>query len=632
MRFARPAMKVAVLSVVGATAIAACGGSSGGGSATKSGGGAAGSVTIPGGLGSIPAQSGKPKTAGTFKWAMSPGAVPNWIFPQNTSSTNSVYNAFTFQYEMWRPLYWTVKGVVPTVVPSMSLAANPVWSNGNKTATITMNSNYKWSDGTPVTANDLLFSIDMIKAGLKESPSNWSGFVPGFFPDDLVSAQVKGTSTLVLNLKSAVNPTWFQEDIIGGIVPMPAQAWAKTSASGKTVDFTTPANAKKIFDFLTAQSKSVTTYASNPLWQTVDGPYKLTAFNSTNGGFTMKPNTSYDGPHAAVMSSFQGVPFTSDTAEFNAVKTKSVDLGFIPQTDVPQIAAVKKLGFNVFGEADFGMTFANYNFKDKTGHFNSIVSQLYFRQAMAHLEDQDGYVKAFFGGAGAPAYGPIPATPKSPFLPASAATDPYPFSVSAATALLKSHGWKINAGGTDTCASPGSGATQCGAGIPAGTKLAFNLIYSTNPSIIGEQMTDLTSKAKQAGIHITLTTSNFNFMISNYIDPAAPANENKWAMMDFGGETDSTYPTTFGLFNTGGSGQIGDYTDPQADKLIHASITGSNPAAVSSEASYLTKSQPVLFEPNPDFIWAWKSSMSGTPDSFSSLTQFYATPEFWYNK
>ena len=37
----------------------------------------------------------------------------------------------------------------------------------------------------------------------------------------------------------------------------------------------------KIFNFLTAQAKSLSTYATNPLWQVVDGPYKLTAYNPT---------------------------------------------------------------------------------------------------------------------------------------------------------------------------------------------------------------------------------------------------------------------------------------------------------------------------------------------------------------
>ena len=91
-------------------------------------------------------------------------------------------------------------------------------------------------------------------------------------------------------------------------------------------------------------------------------------------------------------------------------------------------------------------------------------------------------------------------------------------------------------------------------------------------------------------------------MISNYLDPYAPANANKWAMQDFGGETNSTYPTTFGLFNTGGSNQVGNYSNPQADKLINDSITSSDPAAVKNEAAFLTTDQPVMFQPANDRV------------------------------
>jgi hypothetical protein len=64
----------------------------------------------------------------------------------------------------------------------------------------------------------------------------------------------------------------------------------------------------------------------------------------------------------------------------------------------------------------FGMII---NFKDKTGHFNSIISQLYVRQALAHLIDQPAYIKGIFRGAAAPAYGPLPTLPKTPFTPAA---------------------------------------------------------------------------------------------------------------------------------------------------------------------------------------------------------------------
>lgn len=90
------------------------------------------------------------------------------------------------------------------------------------------------------------------------------------------------------------------------------------------------------------------------------------------------------------------------------------------------------------------------------------------------------------------------------------------------------------------------------------------------------------------------------------------------------------YATTYGLFSTGGASQLGDYSDPVADRFIAASIAGGNPSAVRNEASYLTEQQPVLFQPVPDYVWAWKDSISGQPQSFAALTQYYATPEFWY--
>ena len=197
-------------------------------------------------------------------------------------------------------------------------------------------------------------------------------------------------TTAVVNMSKPVNPTWMEEDILEAI---PAAEWAKDAANGPTLDYTNPANALKIFNFLTAQAKSVSTYASNPLWQTVDGPYKLTSFNDTTGAFTMVPNTAYSGPHATPQSNYSGVPFTSNAAEWNAVKTGSVDFGYIPQEDNPQIPQLKGLGYNYYGLPDFGDYFVAYNFKDTTGNFNAIANQLYFRQAMQHLEDQAGQIR-----------------------------------------------------------------------------------------------------------------------------------------------------------------------------------------------------------------------------------------------
>jgi peptide/nickel transport system substrate-binding protein len=626
MKFARPATKFAVLAIAGVTVLAACGKSSPG---SSGGGGIAGPS---GAFGTAPAASGTPH-GGTVTVAEPPGATPNWILPLTPGANNSVYTAFSFQYEMWRPLYWFVNGVAPKETPAMSLAQEPKFSNGDKTITITMKSNYKWSDGKPLTSQDVLFWIDEMKAAVKESPANWAGFTPGVgIPDEMASATTPNASTIVINMKKAYNPSWFIQDQFGSLQPMPAHAWAKASANGKILDFTNPANATKIYNYLAAQSKSVGTYATNPLWQVVDGPYHLSSFNSTTEAFTMKPNAAYGGPHSAKQLSLTGVPFTSDTAEYNAVRAGRIDQGYVPLTNVPQIKSVESGGYNAFGYPDFGWSYVAYNFKDTTGDFNNIIGQLYIRQAIAHLQDENGIIHAFFNGAGGTAYGPLPVIPVSPFTPANAKTAPYPFSVSAAVSLLKAHGWTITAGGTDVCKSAGTGATQCGAGIPAGTKLQFPLVYNTSPSIIGEQVTDLASQARKAGITIHLSSSNFNQMIATNNDPSSPKTINKWAAQDFGGFTDSTYPTSFGVFNTPASSNLGGYSNPQADKLINASITSPNPSAVTAEASYLTSQQPGLFQANPDAggIIVWKKILSGPPSSFESITQYQLNPEFWY--
>jgi peptide/nickel transport system substrate-binding protein len=633
MRFARPAMKIAVFAAVGATALAACGKSTSSGS----GGSGSSSTGLAGAYGSVPSPKTGTEYGGTVTVAAPPATSPSWILPLITGADNSVYTVTDFGYQMYRPLYWFVNGVAPTQIPAMSLANLPTYSNGDKTVSFTLKSNYKWSDGQPLTSKDVLFWWDIMKAAIKESPANWADFTPGIgIPDEVSSITAPNASTITMHLTKAVNPSWFTEDEIGAIQPMPAHAWARDSANGPLLNYAVPANAAKIYNYLANAAKPSATWATSPLWKVVDGPYKLTAFNVTTGAWTMVPNTTYGGPHAKVELTVKSVPFTSDDAEVNAVKAKAVDVGYFPLTNFREIGSVNSTagGYNAFGYPDFGWTYAAYNFKDTTGDFNHIIGQLYIRQAIAHLENEPGYIKAFFFGAGGPAYGPVPSEPKSPYTPSNALVNPYPYSISAAASLLKGHGWKVVAGGTDTCTKPGTAADECGAGIPAGTKLAFPVVYGTSPAVIGEQITNLASEASKVGVQMHLVSSNFNFIVENDNDPAAPKDDNKWAMEDFGGFTDGTYPTTLGVFNSTGSSNLGGYASAEADKLIQASITSSNPDAVKNEAAYLTTQQPGLFQPNPDSpngaVAVWVRSLSGTKASFENMTQFDLTPEYWY--
>jgi len=619
MTFARTATKMAALAVVAVTALAACAKSS------TSSAGHAGSK----GYGDIPPAAGKKVPGGTVTFGMPAGDTPTYIFPLTPGANSSVYTISFFQNLMWKPLFWTPQGHALQINYGLSLASKPIMSNDNKTVVINMKQNYKWSsNGAPVDAQDLVFMIDLATAAVKASPANYGNFSPGFFPQNVVSAKATGKFQLTINFTKSYNPGYLLYDQILLLTPLPSTSWDIDAPGGKPVDYTTPAGAAKIYKFLNAQSLKLSTYASNPLWQDVDGPFKISAFNPSTDANTLVPNAAYSGQKASVKS-FQEVAFTSDDAEYNALRTGQLTFGLVPATDYPQIPTLDKQGFHTFGEADFGWDYIDFNFKDTTASWDKIIGQLYVRQALAHLVDGPGYVKGVFHGYAATADGPVPPVPPSPFTPTNALKPVYPFSISAAKALFASHGWKL-VNNVQTCESPGSAATDCGAGIPKGATMAFTLVYNNGSPPIQEEDTALASDAKQAGVPITLTGTSFNFILSEYYDLAAPSNIDKWQAEDFGGFSTSLYPTTNFIFNTGGSFNIGDYSSKEADSLINNSVFGPNESAVKSEAAYIAENLPALFQPDSDHVYAWKDSLSGPQSSFWEVPQFSLNPEQWY--
>jgi len=578
------------------------------------------------GFGTIPAESGTPHS-GTVRFAVN--GWPDWILPIVPTSHASIFNVLVFENQMWRPLYWAGQGAAPAIDQARSLARAPSWSDGGKTVTITMDPRYTWSDGKPVSSADVAFDIDLIKAAVGENPANLNSYAPGAFPDDLAAMSTPDARTLVLHLTSAPNQDWFYQDELASLVPLPAHAWARAAGGGPLLNAADPANARKIYDYLAGQSKDPYGWAGTSLWRIVDGPFQLSAGYRPLVRDTLVANPRYGGPSSHQITKLTYSSFYSPAALFQGLQKGQVDVAAVPAQYLSQLPRIRSAGYSTFGYPDFGWDYAPYNFKDTTGHFDRIVAQLYFRQAMAHLQDQQGYIRSFMGGAGVVGYGPVPPAPLSQYTPGNAA-NAYPYSVATAASLLASHGWKVTPGGTDTCVRPGSGAGQCGAGIPAGTKLAFNLVYGSGSALISAEVRTLAAAARQAGITITPQAVSDAQVFNDYNNVLAPANHDKWAMADFGQITQFIYPTTNTAFNTGGGFNYGSYSDPRADKLIGDSIHGADPAAVTNEAAYLTTQQPALFQPVPDLVYAWKKTLSGPPDSFASLTQFYLTPEAWY--
>jgi peptide/nickel transport system substrate-binding protein len=618
MTFARTATKMAVFTAVGVTALAAC---------AKSSTTSTHSTTVSGFAG-IPAPAKTHVPGGTVTFGMAAGATPTYIFPVTPGANSSVYTASFFQDLMYLPMYQTPVSDRLDINYATSLAAKPIFSNDNKTVTINMKKNFKWSTGAPVDAQDVIFFIDLVRAAVKISAANYGNFSPGLFPQNLASAKAISQYTLQLKFTKSYNPGYLFYDQVLLLQPLPAASWDIDAVGGKPVNYNTPAGAAKIYKFLNAQSLKLSTYATNPIWQVVDGPFHLTAFSPSTDANTMVPNPSFGG-HKASISKFEEVAFTSDDAEYTALRSGSLTFGLIPSTDYPQIPTLKKDGFNVFGNDELGWDYLLFNFKDKTDHWNDVIGQLYVRQALAHLVDEPGYISGIFHGYAGVADGPVPATPTSPFTPSNALKPVYAYSTSASKSIFAAHGWKL-VNNVQTCESPGTGAKQCGAGIPKGQTMAFTLVYNNGSPAITAEDTAFASAAKTVGVPVTLVGKSFNFILQNYYDAAAPANIDKWAAEDFGGFSTDFYPTTETIFNTGGSFNIGEYSNAKANALIHNSVYGPNASAVKTEAAYIAEDLPALFQPNAFHVYAWKTTLSGPQYSFWEVPEFSLNPEQWY--
>ena len=168
---------------------------------------------------SSPSAAATPVSGGTATFAELPADTPNYIFPFVSSAYISVSNLNLFQYLLYRPLYWFGTGSQPTVNTTKSLANLPVWSNGGKTVTITLK-HFMWSNGQPVTAQNIVFWLNMENAVGDIDYGAYTGFPNA----QVTSMTVASPTTLVLNLNKAYNQQWFLYNELAQVTPMP-EAW-----------------------------------------------------------------------------------------------------------------------------------------------------------------------------------------------------------------------------------------------------------------------------------------------------------------------------------------------------------------------------------------------------------------------
>jgi peptide/nickel transport system substrate-binding protein len=592
---------------------AACGSSGGSGSSSS---GFSGGTKVEG---------------GTATFALPPTAIPNYIFPFSGAAYFSVANTQYLQYLMYRPLYWFGNGSSPTLNTALSLADAPVY-DGDK-VTITMKG-WKWSNGETVTAQDVVFWIHMLQA---VGSSDWGDFSPGYFPQNVSDVQAVSSTELTMTMNESYNHDWFTDNQLSQITPMP-KAWDRT-ADGPS-DCTGNVNdCAKVFSYLDTQSKAETGYTSSPIWQVVDGPWKLTGFSS-NGDNSFAPNPKYSGPVKPTLAQFKTVGYTTESAEYNVLQSGSsggsqaINVGYLPTTDAPTKAAGTAVGTNPVGgyvlapQYLWSINYFPLNNASTTGN-GPVNRQLYFRQALQYLVNQEGVISGPLHGYGFATVGPVPTYPANAYLSDKGKEgDPFPYDAAKAKELLTSHGWKIVPNGESTCEDP----AKCGDGVKEGQGLQFTLPYASGIDWITQTATQLQSNASQLGIKLNLEPKPFD-QVTAIGGPNCVATHTScnWDMAFWGGGwtfSPDYYPTGETLFAGGSTSNSSDFNDAHNNDLIKATLTGNSMTPLHEWQDYLTTQIPYIWLPNGVYsLTEIANNLHGVVPQSSTAA---LTPENWY--
>jgi peptide/nickel transport system substrate-binding protein len=602
----RRSLIVTATALILAVAVAACGGTT-----SK--------------VGSGHAVKGTPERGGTATVALPSGASPDDIFPLPPATNTNGFNE-NLTIGEWPYLVVTGDGAKSVVNAQESPYSSLTWSDNDSVITIVLKP-WKWSDGAPITARDFTFVYDLLKANYND----WENYDPGLFPADVTKVTTPNTSTVVISLSRSYNPDFYTDDVLVWVPLLPQHAWDKTSVTGAVGNYDqTTAGAKAVWNFLQKQGSNIGTFATNPLWQVVDGPWKLDQFQS-DGYYSWVPNTGYSGPDKAALSKVVFTPFTTDAAEMDTLRSgSSLTVALVPLNDVGQISALEHEGYSVASVPTAGVAEIVPNLWNPVN--GPLLRQLYIRQAMEYLINRSQITADAFHGYADPGNGPVPTTYGQQWdSPLEKSGGPYGYSPSKAAALLKAHGWNVVPNGTDTCQQPGTGASQCGAGVTAGEKLQFQLLYSSGSAYFDQQNAAIQTSEAQDGIHIVLKAEPFNTLVATTATCNAQSHSGSvcnWQLQQFGYQPYLLDPSGAGVFDTSGVNNYGGYSTPQMDQLIHQTEYDSSPSAFYAYEDYAAQQLPWLWLPDPSAVVAYKSNLAGFIPS--SPFDFTLNPEVWY--
>ncbi|NMP24999.1 peptide ABC transporter substrate-binding protein [Sulfobacillus sp. DSM 109850] len=539
------------------------------------------------------ASSSKPVSGGTLTVALPSQTNLDWYLPIYDAASDQMYNSW-LNNQIYKPLIHLNDKY--QIVWKSSIASKITYNASGTVYHVFIGKNWKWSNGQPVTANDLMFTWNVIKAAsASNAPSPWPfvGAGTGDIPNGIASVVENNSHEVTFTLTKPANQQWFIYNGLIQLTPMPSKV---LDVDGN--------NWSKEIQYLGS-------IASNPKTaETVsDGPFELVSA-TPNQDWVLKPNPNYGGYKAKVGKLVFDYE-SSSTAEFSALKTGQIDLGYLDPTQLGAAGELTSQGDKIVPAYSLGVFWTQLNMWPATKDA-SIFDHLYVRQALEMATDQQAIVKDIYKGYGVSQYGPIPSTPKTQFYQASSEPK-IAFNPKAAKKLLEKHGW-TEKNGVMTNAQ--------------GQQMNFTLLYVSGAQATLDQVELMQQDWNKIGVKTSLKGVNYN----TFLNDISNKTSNAWQLAVGSGwayNGPGWYPTGGQLFSSTAPSGSG-YASSKEDALIAATHKPYTTSAQSMHAfqqyvAYTAKQLPMLWLPNPASINVDSTSVHGAVKWGNPVT---ADPQF----
>lgn len=460
----------------------------------------------------------------------------------------------------------------PAVLEKLESVDN---EDGSKTYTVTIKDGLKFSDGSPITAENYVFTSMLCASNefltdleASEASSGQYQYYKGFGAystgesDTFEGLHLIDEKTFSVTIDSEFVPYYYGQALLS-VNPESMALWVPEDVTLEETE-----NGVKFSDNYTAEYIGDKVDEARWNYNINSGAYMLTAYDENAYTYTLTKNPNFPGNFEGQTANIETVliKYTPQDTMMDQLKTGAVDILYqVPDGDQIEqgLDMVEEGGFDYlnYGRAGYGMI----SFKCNQGptQFEEV------RHAVAYLLDRVTFAQTFTGGHGLVVNGPYGSQQwmAEEYAEEIDGLNAYTYSLDSAIAELEAGGWVYNEDGSDYS---GSGIRYKKLDDGTYMPLIIEWFSSENNSVSDLLVTSLQQNpdVEAAGMKINQTVGSFTDLLTNYYDNSE---ENSYQMFNlatgFGNPYDMAY-----MYEPGSGSNINAVKGEDGQKLYDLAV------------------------------------------------------------